>query len=225
MALRYSRLWRADPDRAAWRFGADYLAPRNLVARDDPRDAVIAVLVASPRTGRAGIAAGAALIAIAFLAIITSTSISARACSGATGAALAHAHRRGAPGDRAITTVELGATPLEYYLHGLHNLHPGTSVRVSEIDETGYCAAARIGAASRPRRAFACSARLDIDGLIVYRFVSPVPRLVSEATLRRHVITLAHPEVLVPADARLIRLGCVQMPEVHAQLSSPTKKI
>jgi hypothetical protein len=38
--------------------------------------------------------------------------------------------------------------------------------------------------------------------LIVYRFVSSVPRLVSEAELRHHVITLAHPEVLVPAGDR-----------------------
>jgi hypothetical protein len=40
--------------------------------------------------------------------------------------------------------------------------------------------------------------RLDIDGLIAYRFRSPAPRAVSETTLRRRVITLAHPEVLAP---------------------------
>ena len=60
----------------------------------------------------------------------------ARACAG---------DRVGQPGERppsrsprAITTVELGAAPLEYYLPPLHNLRRGAVVRVSEIDETGY---------------------------------------------------------------------------------------
>jgi hypothetical protein len=37
----------------------------------------------------------------------------------------------------------------------------------------------------------------------VYRFVSAAPTLVSEATLRRHVITLATPEVLVPSGSHV----------------------
>jgi hypothetical protein len=42
-----------------------------------------------------------------------------------------------------------------------------------------------------------------VDGLIAYRFVSPVPELVSESVLRRHALTAeATPEVLVPQDAR-----------------------
>jgi hypothetical protein len=32
----------------------------------------------------------------------------------------------------------------------------------------------------------------------VYRFTSSVPVTISERVLREHVITLAHPEVLVP---------------------------
>jgi hypothetical protein len=44
---------------------------------------------------------------------------------------------------------------------------------------------------------------VSVHGLVVYRFRSPVLRRVSEATLRRHVITLAHPEVLVPGNARV----------------------
>jgi hypothetical protein len=76
-------------------------------------------------------------------------------------------------------------------------------VRVSEIDETGY-APLRASAGEPPAPGFHLRARLDIDGLIVYRFVSPVPRLVTEATLRRHVITLAAPNVLVPADSRIV---------------------
>jgi hypothetical protein len=39
-----------------------------------------------------------------------------------------------------------------------------------------------------------------VNGLIVYRFLSRSPRKVSEAALRRHVITEAHPEVLVSED-------------------------
>jgi hypothetical protein len=39
----------------------------------------------------------------------------------------------------------------------------------------------------------------------VYRFVSSVARVVPEAELRRHVITLAHPEVLVPGGDVVVR--------------------
>src|ERR1700677_554822 len=49
-------------------FGADYLAPRNLVAAMIPVTAVIAVVVVWPGTGRAGIAL-AVVISLAFLAI------------------------------------------------------------------------------------------------------------------------------------------------------------
>ncbi len=45
---------------------------------------------------------------------------------------------RGEPAERVITTVELGSAPLEYYLPGCTSLHEGSSVRVREIDETGY---------------------------------------------------------------------------------------
>jgi hypothetical protein len=73
-------------------------------------------------------------------------------------------------------------------------------VAVDEIDETGY-APLRASAGSPPAPGFRLVSRLNIDGLIVYRFRSAVPRAVSESTLRRHVITLAHPEVLVGARA------------------------
>jgi hypothetical protein len=102
--------------------------------------------------------------------------------------------RSGSPA-RAITTVELGAAPLQYYLPALHNLARGATVAHTEIDETGY-APLRAGATRPPAPGFQLVQRRDVHGLILYRFVSPVPRLVNEATLRRHVITLAHPEVL-----------------------------
>jgi mannosyltransferase len=185
-------------------FGADYLAPRNLVAAMIPVTAAIAALVvwpgpsASSRVGPGG--ALAALIALAFLAISIDVEISPRLQRG-NWRDLAKV-LRAAPPDHVITTVELGSAPLEYYLPGLHNLREGSLVRVSEIDETGY-APLRASAEEAPAPGFRLLARLDINGLIVFRFVSPVPRAVSEATLRRHVITLASPNVLVPAGSQV----------------------
>jgi hypothetical protein len=75
-------------------------------------------------------------------------------------------------------------------------------VTVSEIDETGY-APLRASAGSSPALGFHLQSRDDVNGLIAYRFVSETPRTVSEATLRRHVITDAHPEVLVSDQAPL----------------------
>jgi hypothetical protein len=192
-------------------FGADYLAPRNLVAAMIPLTALIAVIVPSQRAGRAGIAL-AATIAVAFLAISVDVAFSPRLQRGdwrglarvlrvqpsggsTTGAVAADR--------RAITTVELGAAPLEYYIHGLRNLPAGRSVNVSEIDETGY-SPLRASAGTPPAPGFHLLDRRDVHGLIVYRFVSATPRSVSEATLRRYVITEAHPEVLVAASARTI---------------------
>jgi 4-amino-4-deoxy-L-arabinose transferase-like glycosyltransferase len=177
-------------------FGADYLAPRNLVAAMIPLTALIAVAFASSRSGRIGMAL-AATAAAAMLAITIDVDLSPRLQRG-NWRDVARALRTAAPA-HAITSVELGAAPLEYYMPGLHNLHPGASVRVSEIDETGY-APLRASAGEPPASGFRLLARLDVNGLIVYRFVAVSPRSVSEAALRSHVITLAHPEVLIPAD-------------------------
>ena len=173
-----------------------------------PVTAVIAVFVGAPRAGRAG-AVLAASIALAFLAISLDVDLSPRLQRG-NWRGVARAHRAAASTERAITTVELGAAPLEYYLPGLHNLHArhvGARAAKSTRPATRRCAPR---AGQPPAPGFRLQARLDIDGLIVYRFVSPVPRLVSEATLRRHVITLAHPEVLVSGDARLPSGCCSQ---------------
>ncbi|HTU79219.1 MAG TPA: glycosyltransferase family 39 protein [Solirubrobacteraceae bacterium] len=191
-------------------FGADYLAPRNLVAAMIPASAVIAVLAVWPRArdGTLPLAAGVlvATIALAFLAISIDVELSPRLQRG-NWRELARdlAHARGAGGDRyrVITTVELGSTPLEYYVPGLHGLREGSSALVSEIDETGY-APLRASAAEPPAPGFRLLERLDVDGLIAYRFVSSAPRRIGEATLRRHVITPeAPPEVLVPAGAHV----------------------
>jgi mannosyltransferase len=175
--------------------GADYLAPRNLVAAMIPVTALIAVLLTGARAGRSG-AALAGVVAFAFLAISVDVDLSPRLQRG-DWRGVARVLRAGDRA-RAITTVELGAAPLEYYLPPLHNLPRRTSVTVSEIDETGY-APLRSSAGSQPAPGFRLLSRSDINGLIVYRFVSATPRSVSEAVLRRHVITVAHPEVLVPS--------------------------
>lgn len=179
--------------------GKDYLAPRNLVAAMIPVTAAIAVLVASPSTARVGLLLGAGILAAA-LAVTVDVNLSPRLQRG-NWRGLAQALGRGGD-ERVITTVELGDTPLEYYLPGMRNMHAGSKVLVREIDESGY-APLRPTAAEPPAVGFHLQARLNINGLIVYRFLSPVPRLVSEATLRRHVITLATPDVLIPANARL----------------------
>lgn len=183
--------------------GADYLAPRNLVAAMVPLSAGIAVVVGARRSGTVGMVLGA-LIAAAFLTLSVDVYLSPRLQRGdwrgvadvlrtplATGGG-------GGKGERAITTVELGAAPLEYYVAPLHNLPRDTYVRVREIDETGY-APLRPGAETPPAEGFHLAARADVHGLVVYRFLAAAPRTVSEVALRTHVITAgAHPEVLVP---------------------------
>jgi hypothetical protein len=206
-------------------FGADYLAPRNLVAAMIPVTVAIAMIVCSQRAGTAG-TVFAALIALAFLVVSIDVNLSPRLQRG-NWRGLAKALHTGLP-DRAITTVELGSAPLEYYLPGLHNLARGASVSVREIDETGY-APLRASAGQPPAPGFRPAGRLDIDGLIAYRFLSPVMRAVPEATLRRAVITLAHPEVLVPAHPLVSGLGAQTFPQRalrdSARPSSADKKI
>ncbi len=186
--------------------GADYLAPRNLVGAMVPVSALIAVVVVSRRAGRAGVVL-ASLIAVAFLAISLDVDFSPRLQRGDwRGLAKVLARPAAAPRlgggvavqammQRAITTVELGSLPLQYYLPGLHNVAHGGSVTVAEIDETGY-APLRRSAGLPPAPGFRLVARTDVNGLIALRFVSPRPQAISRATLSREVITLAHPDVL-----------------------------
>jgi mannosyltransferase len=173
--------------------GADYLAPRNLLAAMVPVSALLAVVIAAQRTGRIG-AGFAVLLTLAFLALTIDMDLSPRLQRGDwKGVAKV---LRAARGERVITTVELGAAPLEYYLPPLRNLPRGGRVRVTEVDETGY-APLRKSAELPPAPGFRLSERRDIHGLMVYRFISSVPVTISERVLREHVITLAHPEVLV----------------------------
>jgi mannosyltransferase len=206
--------------------GADYLAPRNLVAAMVPLSAGIAVIVVARRSGRTGIALGV-LVVCAFVALSVDVYLSPRLQRGdwrgiaqvlrrewrarpargqPTGSrlpvrvreVLIAGRRLAVPPQTAITTVELGAAPLEYYMGPLHNLPRDSYVRVREIDETGY-APLRADAGTAPAAGFQLLSRTDVHGLIVYRFLASAPRTVSEVALRTHVITAhVHPEVLVP---------------------------
>jgi mannosyltransferase len=198
--------------------GADYLAPRNLVAAMVPLSALLAVVVAARRAGRVGMAL-AGVVATGFLALSVDVDLSPRLqrgdwrgvasvlrragwrAPGAGAGAGAGAAARGesaAAGGRAIVTVELGAAPLEYYLPPLARLAPAARVRVREVVETGY-APLRASAGKPPARGLRLTQQSNVHGLYVYRFTSSVPVTISESTLRESAVTEApHPEVLVP---------------------------
>jgi mannosyltransferase len=175
--------------------GADYLAPRNLVAAMVPLSALLAIVIAAQRTGRIGMAL-AGLLAFTFLVLSVDVNLSPRIQRG-DWSGVAEVLRSAEP-KHVITTVELGSAPLEYYLPRLNNLHAGQSVSVTEIDETGY-APLRPDAERAPARGFHFTERRDINGLIVYRFTSSAPVTVSQRTLLRAVIAEeGRPEALVP---------------------------
>jgi mannosyltransferase len=177
-------------------FGADYLAPRNLVAAMIPVTALIAVIVPSQRAGSVGIAL-AVLIAAGFFAVTVDVALSPRLQRGDwRGLAKALNGWEQSGRARAITTVELGAAPLEYYLPEARHLAPGRSAAVSEVIEVGY-APLLSSAGTPPASGFRLVGRADAHGLTAFRFLGPAPLSLSEATLRRHTITDAHPEVLI----------------------------
>jgi hypothetical protein len=186
--------------------GVDYLGPRNLIGAMVAVVSVIALVTLWPGTGRVGVVLGAA-IALSSLAISLDVAFSpslqrsnwraiARTLEGGT-----HA--------RVITTDELGSAPLEYYLPGLRlrNLARGRSVLASEIDETGVVSSSSEfyepfhPSPSEVPTGFHLLTREEVDGLVVYRFVSPVPRLVNVAALHSRFAMTHGAEVLVPAGS------------------------
>ncbi len=179
-------------------FGADYLAPRNLVGAMIPLTALIAVMVVWPGTGRAGIGI-AAVIAIAFLAVSIDVDLKAN-LQRENWRDLAADIDHGA-GGRVITTVEFGSAPLEYYLPGLHPLREGDSVMVSEIDETAN--EAPRAPTPPPAPGFRLAGLVTVDGLTAYRFVSRAPVRLSQAALIAHLITHAKAEALISSGARV----------------------
>jgi len=177
--------------------GADYLAPRNLVAAMVPVSALLAIVIVARRTGVLGMALAGA-VAAGFLILTLDIDLSPRLQRGDwRGVAKALREAPAGGSRRAIVTVELGAAPLEYYLSPLSNLAQGARVRVSEVVETGY-APLRTSAGTPPAKGLRLSQRSNVHGLYVYRFISSAPVTISESTLRESAITDApHPEVLV----------------------------
>lgn len=181
--------------------GADYLAPRNLLGAMVPVTALLAILATAPEGGRWAPAL-AVLGTVALLLVSVDVDLSPRLQRG-DWRGLARRLAAG-PAARAIGTVELGSAPLEYYMHGLHPLPRGSSALISAADETGY-SPLRPSAGESPDAALAPIGRVNVNGMIAYRFRSPRPVLVSESQLRRRVITLAHPQVLVTAGTPVSR--------------------
>ncbi len=202
--------------------GADYLAPRNLVGAAIPLTALLALVIVSRRAGALG-AILATVAGLGFLAVSLDVDASPRLQRGdwrgvakvlrspvagplASGSALPASSERppqpagGQALARAITTVELGSAPLEYYLAPLAPLRRGARARVGEIDEIGY-PPLRADADRPPAPGFRLYQRRDVNGLIVIRFVSPVPRSISQPALRRRALTDEHPEALVGPPA------------------------
>ena len=205
--------------------GADYLAPRNLVGAMIPLTALIAVIVVCRRAGRVGVAF-ALLIAVAFLAITLDVDLSPRLQRGDWRGLARELERRsvfspasatttsvpasapgsaptststpanGAAGSRAIVTVELGSAPLEYYLPHTSYVPPGRKIAVREVDEVGY-APLKASAGTPPAPGFRPAGKVDVNGLIAYRFVAKAPQTLTETALRRQSITATRSEVLI----------------------------
>ena len=173
-------------------FGADYLAPRNLVAAWVPVTASAAVVLATSRHRAAATAVGAIAVA-AGLAVVLATSVSPRLQRG-DWRGLAH-RLPGSLGAVAVVTPQLGSSPLEYYRPLLGRAGPRTPLAVAEIDLVGY-RPLRAGAGRPPVAGFALAGRAEVHGLLLYRFTSPRPVAVSERALLAGRITAVRSEVL-----------------------------
>ncbi len=207
-------------------FGADYLAPRNLVAAMIPVTAAIAVLVVWPAAGpgKAGpvatiVLAGA--IVVASLAISIDIELSPRLQRGnwrGLAAAL-----RVAPRERVITTVELGTAPLEYYLPGLQR-RASRRLRARARDRRD-----RLSAARRERRR-AAGAGLSPAIPRGHRRARRLPLCLTRCTARQRVD--AAPSCDHACKPRGTRAGGrsgvivrAVIGSEHARLSSENEKI
>jgi hypothetical protein len=179
--------------------GADYLAPRNLIADYVPLSAALAVVLSAGGAGRAGMLL-TLVICAAGLCVVIATDLYPRLQRG-DWSALAHELAAGSS-DRAIVTVEDGAAPLEYYLPAmrLRYLSSLRAVSVTEIDLVGYDPLRRrVGAAPLP--AFVAAGRVDEHGLLAFRFRAAAPQRLTGRFLRSLTVTVgarARSEVLVP---------------------------
>ncbi len=183
--------------------GADYFAPRNLIGAMVPVTVLLAVVMGARRAGWLGMAVGC-LAAVALLAVSVDTDLSPRLQRGDWSgvARVLHTARPAALPQRVIATVHLGTAPLEYYMPGLRGVGSVSSVSVREVDEVGY-APLSPGAGEPPAPGFALVAKRDVNGLMVYRFVSSIARSVPVAGLVSHEITLeqGHQELLAMPSA------------------------
>jgi hypothetical protein len=178
--------------------GADYLAPRNLIADWVPLSAALALVLAAG--GRAGLLL-AVVVCLAGAGVLVATDLDPR-LERADWSAVAQALAPGSR-ERAIVTVELGAAPLEYYLPHLRlrYLSRRLSASVREIDLVGY-APLRSGALRPPTPAFSLVAHSDTHGLLAYRYLAATPQRLSGRFLRGLTVTvgeIATSEVLLPA--------------------------
>ena len=185
--------------------GADYLAPRNLIADWIPISAAFAAVLAATASGRAGTAL-AALICVAGIAVLIATGFDSR-LQRSDWSAVANT-LRGESSDRAIVSVELAAAPLEYYLPHLQlrYLSRRLAVSVSEVDLVGY--APLRPDIRAPTHAFRLASLTDIHGLLVYHYVAPMPQRLGGRLLRALTITVGErstSETLVPASVAASR--------------------
>jgi hypothetical protein len=186
--------------------GADYFAPRNLIADWIPLSGAFAVVLGAAGAGRSGTLL-AVVVCLASAGVLIATGLDARLQRGNWGA-VAHALRSGSR-DRAIVTVEDGAAPLEYYLPALRlrYLSRRLSVSVREVDLVGY-APLRPGALQAPTAAFSLAGRSDIHGLLAYRYTARSPQRLSGRFLRSLAITTgssSSAETLLPGAVAAAR--------------------
>jgi hypothetical protein len=193
--------------------GADYFAPRNLIGAMVPVTVLLAVVMGARRTRWMGMVLGG-LGAVALLAISVDVDLSPRLQRGdwsgvarvlRTAPARAAGSSAASPGarERVIATVHLGTAPLRYYMPALRGVGAASALSVREIDEVGY-APLSPGAGEPPMPGFSLAAKRDVEGLIIFRFQSPVLRTVPVSDLTDHEITLGQgpPELLaMPAAA------------------------
>jgi uncharacterized membrane protein len=170
--------------------GADYLAPRYLIAAFIPLSAVLALLLAA---GRGAI--GAILAALLCASSLLVLAVVARRPQLQRGdwRGVAHALDSG-PADRAVVVAVIGGLPLQYYEPGLGQLARAQRVRVREIDLVGY-PPLRHDATKPPATGFAFVSRASAGGIAVLRFRSAEPRAVSVRRL------LAERPVAVESEA------------------------
>jgi mannosyltransferase len=177
--------------------GADYLAPRYLVAAWVPLSAALALAVSIQRPPLA--AALALLICGAFLTV--DAAVVERPQLQRGNWHWAADQLGGAGAERAVVIQTLGGLPLQYYLRGLSSQWPpARKLRVREIDLVGY-EPLRRGATRPPAHSFVLARRARSHGLVVLSFRAPRTQRVSVGRLLARRPAQAPTEVLASVSA------------------------